>query len=167
MRPAGIVLIAIYHFLAAPSGHAVGDRASRLAAACWAPCSAQAPAWPVLVWLGSGVGFLGAAFMFVFAVVAALAGYGVWTFASGDAFCASCWPSFSYCYRLPGWSLMGLHFGLCVGGFHLVRTAINVLIIWYLVQPQMKALFQTRAPHCADRRRENAGGDSTLVGSLP
>jgi hypothetical protein len=37
---------------------------------------------------------------------------------------------------------LGAHFGLFFGGFRLIHIAISGVIIWYLVQPQIKALFQ-------------------------
>jgi hypothetical protein len=42
--------------------------------------------------------------------------------------------------------MMGIHLHLFIGTYRLFRIAISILIIWYLVQPQIKALFQDRAP---------------------
>jgi hypothetical protein len=41
---------------------------------------------------------------------------------------------------------MGLHFHLFFGTYRLFRITISILIIWYLMQPQIKALFQRAVP---------------------
>lgn len=47
---------------------------------------------------------------------------------------------------LPGLLMMGLHLHLFFGTYRLFRIAISILIIWYLMQPQIKVLFQRRTP---------------------
>src|SRR5271167_226109 len=144
MRPTGIALIAIYHFLAAAFlvflAIALGVGGSVLGAMFGAGQS------PLLGGMGFLVGVLGAAFLLVFACIAALAGYGVWTLREWGRILCIVLAVISILLSLPGLLLMGLHFGLFFGGFRLLRTAVNVVIIWYLVQPQIKALFQGSAP---------------------
>ena len=52
----------------------------------------------------------------------------------------------SLLFSFPGLLMMGLHFSLFFGTYRLFRIAISILIIWYLVQPQTKALFQRVMP---------------------
>ena len=110
MRPTGIVLIAIYHFLAAAFlvclAIALGVGGSVLGAMFAA--GNRVP----LSGMGFFVGIVGAAFMLVFAVIAALAGYGVWTLREWGRICASCWlasQSFSHCPGCFSWA--------CTSGF--------------------------------------------------
>ncbi len=145
MRPTGVVLIAIYHFIGAAFllllavTLAVGGT---VLGAMFAGFKGSAIGG---MGLGLFVGVLGAAFTLVFAVVAALAGYGVWTFREWGRILCIVLAVISILLSLPGLLLMGLHFGLFFGGYRLLRTAVNVVIIWYLVQPQIRAYFQGSA----------------------
>jgi hypothetical protein len=144
MRPTGIVLIALYHFLAAAFlvllavTLAVGG--SVLGAMFAAGNSG------LLGGMGLFVGVLGACFTLIFAVVAALAGFGVWTFREWGRILCIVLAGITVLLSLPGLLFMGLHFGFFLGGYRVIKVAINVLIIWYLVQPQIRSLFQRSAP---------------------
>jgi len=144
MRPTGIVLIAIYHFLAAAFlvclAIALGVGGSVLGAMFAAGNSVP------LSGMGFFVGIVGAAFTLIFAVVAALAGYGVWTLREWGRILCIVLAGISILFSLPGLLFMGLHFGFFMGGYRLIKLAISVLIIWYLVQPHIRSLFQRSAP---------------------
>lgn len=144
MRPTGIVLIALYHFLAAAFlvivAIALGVGGSVLGAMFSAMFSADYSR--LLGGMGLFVGILGAAFTLVFAVVAALAGYGVWTLREWGRILCIVLAGISILLSLPGLLFMGLHFGFFLGGYRMVKLAINALIIWYLMQPQIRSLFQ-------------------------
>ena len=96
--------------------------------------------------MGLFVGVLGAAFAVIFAVVAALAGYGVWTLREWGRILCIVLAGIAILLSLPGLLFVGLHFGFFFGGYRLIKVAINVLIIWYLMQPQLRPLFQRSAP---------------------
>ncbi|MGB8771588.1 MAG: hypothetical protein WCC92_18395 [Candidatus Korobacteraceae bacterium] len=144
MRPTGIVLIAIYHFLAAAflvfAAIALAVGGSVLGAMFAAGKSIP------LGGMGFFVGVVGAAFTLVFAVVAALAGYGVWTLREWGRILCIVLAGISLLFSLPGLLFMGLHFGFFLGGYRLIKLAINIAIIWYLIQPQIRSLFQRGAP---------------------
>jgi hypothetical protein len=144
MRPTGIVFIAIYHFLAAAFLGIVAIALAVGGTVLGAMFSAgfRNP----LGGMGLLVGIVGAAFTFVFAVVAALAGYGVWTFREWGRILCIALAGISILLSLPGLLFMGLHFGFFLGGYRVIKLAINVLIIWYLVQPQITSLFQRSGP---------------------
>ena len=95
--------------------------------------------------MGFLVGVVGAAFTLIFAVVAALAGYGVWTFREWGRILCIVLAAISILFSLPGLLFMGLHFGFFLGGYRLIKLAISVLIIWYLLQPQIRPLFNRGA----------------------
>jgi hypothetical protein len=139
MRPTGIVLIALYHFLAAAFlvivAIALGVGGTMLGSMFSTDYS------KLFGGMGLFVGILGAAFTLVFAVVAALAGYGVWTLREWGRILCIVLAGISILLSLPG-LLMGLHFGFFLGGYRMVKLAINALIIWYLVQPQIRSLFR-------------------------
>lgn len=141
MRPTGIVLIALYHFLSAvflvllAISLVIGG--SVLGAMFGA--GNQSP----LGGLGIGllVGTLGAAFFLLYAVIAAVAGYGIWSLREWGRILCIVLAVISLLISLPGLLLMGLHLSLFFGGYRLIRIVISLLIIWYLVQPQIKSLF--------------------------
>ncbi len=144
MRPTGIVLIAIYHFLAAAF---LGLIAITLAVGgTILGAMFSAGYGNLLGGMGLFVGMLGAAFTLCFAVVAALAGYGVWTLREWGRILCIVLAGITVLVSLPGLLFMGLHFGFFLGGYRLIKLAINILIIWYLVQPQISSLFQRSRP---------------------
>ena len=143
MRPTGITLIAVYHFLAAAFlvlvAIARGVGGSVLSAMFAAGNSIPFGS------MGFFVGVVGAAFSLVFALIAALAGYGIWTFREWGRILCIALAGLSVLFSLPG---LLLHFGFFLGGYRLLKLAIQILIIWYLVKPQIQALFRAtpRAP---------------------
>jgi hypothetical protein len=144
MRPRGIVLIAIYHFLAAAVlvllAITLGVGGSVLGAMFAAGNNVP------LGGAGFFVGVVGAVFTLIFAVIAALAGYGVWTLREWGRILCIVLAAVSIVLSLPGLLFMGLHFGFFLGGYRLIKLAISVLITWYLLQPQIRSLFQRSAP---------------------
>ncbi len=150
MRPTGIVLIAIYHFLTAAFllmlavGIALGG--TMLGAFMGSAMESHSVG-------GAGFGLLlgivGAAVVSVFAAVAIFAGYGVWTLREWGRILCIVLAALSLLSALPGlmFMLAPTHFlfgGFLFGGFGLIRIVISGLIIWYLVQPNVRALFQSR-----------------------
>jgi len=144
MRPMGIMLIAVYHFIGAAMllflAITLGVGGSVLGALAGAGRNIP------LGGVGFLVGIAGAACCFVFATIAALAGYGIWTLREWGRILSIVLAALGFLLSLPGLLFMGLHFGFFLGGFRLVRVAVNVVIIWYLVQPQIRSLFRRAAP---------------------
>jgi hypothetical protein len=141
MRPTGVVLIALYHFLSALF-------LVFLAVALFIGGSLPllVGAGPLTSGLGILVGAVGAIFFFVLALVAAIAGYGMWTFREWGRILCILLAILSLLFSVPGLLMIGLHFSLFFGTYRLFRIAISILIIWYLVQPQTRALFQRITP---------------------
>lgn len=150
MRPTGVVLIAIYHFLTAALlllisvtlivgggllGTFLGSHFdTRFGAG-----------------LGLMVGTIAAVFLFGMSMLAIIAGYGIWAMREWGRLLNIVLAAISLLFALPGLLLSMVHAhlfflgGFLFGGFGLIRVAISALIIWYLVQPNVVALFQ-RAP---------------------
>jgi uncharacterized membrane protein (DUF2068 family) len=95
--------------------------------------------------LGLLIGMVGAVFFVVLALIAAAAGYGIWSLREWGRILSIGLAAISLLFSLPGLFFLGLHLSLFFGGFHLFRIAISVLIIWYLMQPQIRVLFQKPA----------------------
>ena len=146
MRPTGIVLIAIYHFISAAFLVMLAITLAVGGSLLGAMFSGFRGSMIGGMGLGLFVGVIGGAFTLVFAIVAALAGYGVWNFREWGRILCIVLAVISILLSLPGLLLAGLHFGLFFGGYRLLRTAVNVVIICYLVQPQIRAYFQGSAP---------------------
>ena len=144
MRPTGVVLIALYHTLSAlfllmvAVALAVGGTV--LGAMLAAGHSG------LFGGLGMAVGVLGAVFFFAYALVAAIAAYGIWALREWGRIMSIVLAVISLVFSLPGLLMMGAHLNLFFGGYRLVRIAISGLIVWYLVQPHVKAVFRRAAP---------------------
>lgn len=147
MRPSGVVLIAIYHFLSAlflvllAISLVVGGSVLALMFGGAGRESAIAG-----LGLGLLVGVVGAAFFLFYAAIAAVAGYGIWALREWGRILSIVLAVISLLFSFPGLLMMGLHLHLFFGTYRLFRIAISILIIWYLMQPQIKVLFQRRAP---------------------
>ena len=99
-----------------------------------------------LAGLGILVGIIGAVFFFFYAAVSLVAGYGMWNLREWARIVCIVLAVLSLVFSIPGLLFMGLHFNLFFGTYRLFRIAISILIIWYLMQPQIKALFRPGAP---------------------
>lgn len=144
MRSTGIVLIAIYHFLTAAFLVCLAI-ALAVGGSVLGAMFAAGNSFP-LGGMGFFVGVMGAALMLGFAVVAALAGYGIWTLREWGRILCIVLAGITVLLSLPGLLFLGLHFGFFLGGYRLIKLAINVAIIWYLLQPQIVSLFRRGAP---------------------
>ncbi len=144
MRPTGVALIALYHFLSAlvlllfavslvVGGTVLG---AMFAAGHSSP----------LAGMGLLVGMVGAIFFLFYAAIAAVAGYGLWTLREWGRVLSIALAVLSLVFSLPGLLMMGLHLNLFFGTYRLVRIAISILVIWYLMQPPIKAAFHRPNP---------------------
>ena len=147
MRPTGVTLIAIYHFLAAAclllAACAIVVGGSLLGAFLGRNLDTHVGGAS----LGFLIGVVGAMVFFGFAAIAAIAGYGMWTMRGWGRILTIVLAAISLLAALPGFLIRApLHLfgGFFFGGFGLIRIAISGLIIWYLVQPQVVALFRTQ-----------------------
>jgi hypothetical protein len=147
MRPTGVVLIAIYHFLTAAvllliaiavivGGGLLGTFLSSHFESRFG------------TGLGLIVGIVAAVFLCGMAVLAVIAGYGLWAMREWGRILNIVLAAISLLFALPGllFSVAHAHIfffgGFLFGGFGLIRIVISALIIWYLVQPHVVALFQ-------------------------
>jgi uncharacterized membrane protein (DUF2068 family) len=82
---------------------------------------------------------------FFFAAVAALVGYGMWSLKEWARIVQMVFAALGVLGGAIGLLLAIVHFSIF--GFTLtgIRLAINLAILWYLNQPQVKAAFQARA----------------------
>jgi hypothetical protein len=96
---------------------------------------------------GAGLGAaIGAAIGVVFLIMAgldAVCGYGLWNLKEWGRMLTIVLSAIGVVFA--GFSLLGsmLHFHIIAIFFTLVRIGIGVLVIWYLSQPQVKAVFST------------------------
>ena len=144
-RPVGVTIISILQFLGAAflilagiglivGGGMIGSLISR---------NSQLSG-PGLVGFMAGLGAVVAVFFFVFAAIGATLGWGMWqlknwariitlVFACVGIFFGGLWLFLSL-----------LHFNVISMVFLGIRLAINALIIWYLLQPHVRAAFEGR-----------------------
>ncbi|MBV8453502.1 MAG: hypothetical protein JOZ29_14715, partial [Deltaproteobacteria bacterium] len=151
MRPTGVVLIAIYHLLTAAFllllGIAFLVGGSLLGAILGNNIDVQMGSRIGGAGIGFFIGLLAAIFLFGFALVALLAGYGLWAMREWGRILNIILATIALLFALPGvmFMLMPMHAfmgGFFFGGFGLIRIAISAAIIWYLIQPQVRVQFQ-------------------------
>lgn len=144
MRPTGVVLIAVYHGLSAlflfliAIALAVGGTV--LGALLAAGHSG------LFGGLGMAVGVLGGIFFLFYGLIAAIAAYGIWTLREWGRIMSIVLAVISLLFSVPGLLMMGVHLHIFFGAYRLLRIAISGAIIWYLVQPHIKVVFQRTAP---------------------
>jgi hypothetical protein len=145
MRPTGVVLIALYHLISAL--FLVFLAVSLVVGGSVLGAMFGAGHENTMGGLNIGllIGMVGAVFFVVLALIAAVAGYGIWSLREWGRILSIGLAAISLLISLPGLLFMGLHLRLFSGGFGLFRIAISALIIWYLMQPQIKGLFQKPA----------------------
>jgi uncharacterized membrane protein (DUF2068 family) len=97
----------------------------------------------VFAGLGLLVGVVGGIFFLVFALVYAIAAWGIWKMREWGRILSIVMAVISLFFALPGLFLMAMSMNLFLGGYRVLRLGISVLIIWYLMQPQTKAAFRT------------------------
>lgn len=143
MRPTGVVLIALYHFLSAlflllfaitifVGG---GILAAMFGGVLGSPAAGG---------VGLFLGVVGGAIFFCYALVACVAGYGMWTVRGWGRILSIVLAVIALLFALPG--LLAFHFHFLFGTYRLFRLAISIAIIWYLMQPRIAALFKRTAP---------------------
>jgi hypothetical protein len=146
MRPTGVVLIALYHFLSALFLVCFGVAliaGGSLLAAMFGNGNIGAVSG---IGIGLMVGMVGGIFFFAFALVAAIAGYGIWAMREWGRILSIVLAVISLLFSFPGLLMMGVHLHLFFGTYRLFRIAISILVIWYLMQPQIKVLFHRQPP---------------------
>lgn len=141
MRPTGVTLIALYHYLAAVilTGFGVslfvgGKFISMLGGGD----SGMLPK------AGFLIGVVGGVFCLALALLYAIAGFGVWSMREWGRILSIVMAVISLVFAVPGLLLtvMTMHV-FFFGGLRILRIAISVLVIWYLMQPQVKAVFRS------------------------
>ena len=141
MRPTGVTLIAVFHFLTALFLVGLG-----LILMIGGSLPLLVGAGPVTSGLGFFLGVAGAVISLVLAIVAFFAGYGTWSLREWGRILSIVLAAISLLYSFPGLLMMGLHLHLFIGTYRLFRIAIAILMIWYLMQPHIRAVFQQRGP---------------------
>jgi uncharacterized membrane protein (DUF2068 family) len=142
MRPTGVALIAIYHYPAAAFiavlgvGLFVGGKViSMLGGADGV----------VLPKAGFLIGVVGGTALLVFALIRAIAGFGVWSMKEWGRLLAIILAVISLVFAIPGLLLSAITMHALFGGFRVLRVVISALIIWYLLQAETNAQFRASA----------------------
>jgi len=142
MRPTEVTLIAIYYYLATAFlgvlgvGLFVGGKVLSMLGGADSVMLPRA---------GFLIGVVGGTIFLAFALVHVLAGYGVWSMQNWGRVLAIILAAVSLVFALPGILMMAMMMHMFLGGFRIIRVVISVLIIWYLLRPEVKALFGARA----------------------
>jgi len=143
-RPVGVTIIAILYFLGAilcvlgGIGMMVGGG---FIATLIGQQGGQGSAAGAGVFAGLGV--VMGVFFLILAIIPLVVGLGLWKLKEWGRILAIAVSAISAVLQLFGVVGMLLHFS--VGGFAFLvcRLAISVLIVWYLLKPEVKAAFQS------------------------
>lgn len=144
MRPIGVTLIAVFHFISAlfllGMAMLLFIGGTLLGAMFGGSTFGSATG----AGLGFMVGALGGIVFIGFAIVAIVVGYGTWNLREWGRVLSIVLAVISLLFSFPGLLMMGVHLHLFIGTYRLFRIAVAILIIWYLMQPQIRTLFQQR-----------------------
>jgi hypothetical protein len=135
-RPLGVSVIAVLYFLAA-----VGMLFCALILVVGAAAfSAFLARQGVPSWVLAGLGAVGAVFCVISAAVLAFIGYGLWTQRNWARIVVIVLSAIGIATGLL--ALTAFHFGpfLLVGAA--IRIGVNAVILWYLLQPQVRQAFR-------------------------
>lgn len=137
-RPTGVTVIAVLYFI---SGGIIALVAILLmvGAGAFSTMATQ----PGMRTLMIGLGTVGAVVLIILGALAIFVGYGLWTQQNWARIVAIVLAALGLLGSLPGlFALSTLHVGVVALCFALVRIGINVLIIWYLLQPDVRQAFR-------------------------
>lgn len=148
-RPTGVTILAVLNFLSAALLVLVGIGlllGGSMLGAALGQASGESGAAAGGLGVGMLVGAFGAVFCLIFAAISALMGWGMWTLKNWArivtivfAAIGALMQGISILTSLVHFNLVPIVFGLIVGG-------IDALIVWYLLQPHVKAAFEHTAP---------------------
>ena len=138
MRPTGVTLIAIYHYLAAAMLGVIGVSlfvGGKVISMLGGADSAMLPRTGFLI------GVVGGSVFLAFALVHVIAGFGVWSMKEWGRLLAIVLAVISLLLAIPGLLLSAIT--MFFGGYRILRVTISVLLIWYLLQAETKAAFRS------------------------
>ena len=132
-KPTGVTLIAVLYWIGACALIMLGVG---ILAASQIFAGMANPGWGWVLAMGK----IGAIILIGFGGAAGFVGWGLWSMEEWARIVAIVLACLGIVASLPGFFL--LH-GVMLMPIRLVRLAINVAIIWYLFQPQVKRAFGT------------------------
>ena len=140
MRPTGVTLIAIYHYLAAAMLGVIGVSlfvGGKVISMLGGADSVILPRTGFLI------GVVGGSVFLAFALVHVIAGFGVWSMKEWGRLLAIVLAVISLLLAIPGLLLSAITMHVFFGGYRILRVTISVLLIWYLLQAETKAAFRS------------------------
>ncbi len=137
-QPTGVVIISILYFLAAACMLLVG--AGLIVGLGVLGMAARQMQMGALLGV---IGAFGGAMVLIFGALIAIVGWGLWTLKNWARIVALVLAVIGALGSVSGVVfLTSMHFGALGWTWALLRLGVNVLIIWYLVQPEVKQAFQ-------------------------
>ena len=147
-RPTGVTIIAILQFLGAAIcvlagiGLIVGGSMLGAMLSSIVNQSGQASGAP-LTTIMAGLGIVLAVVCFVFAAIWAITGWGMWSVKNWARILTMVFCCIGILFALLGGLLSLLHFSVIMLFFVAIRIAICGVILWYLLQPDVKSAFES------------------------
>jgi len=146
-RPVGVTIIAILQFLGAALLVLVGIAmivGGGMIGAILGSAMGQNSQIPggSLTGIMAGLGIVVAAVFFVFAAISAVLGWGMWSLKNWARIITMVFSCIGLLFGGLGLIFALMRFNMFSLVFVMIRLAINGLILWYLLQPDVKAAFE-------------------------
>lgn len=137
-RPTGVAVLAVFDFIGAACLLLVGI--ALIVGVGFVGLATREPGPAALI---AGIGAFSGITVLIIAAVAALLGWGLWTLKNWARVVSIVLSALGAVGSVMGVVFMtGMHYGPFGWGWSLIRLGLNVLIVWYLLQPHVKQAFR-------------------------
>lgn len=148
-RPTGVTVLAVLDFIGAAFWllMAVGGfLGATFLGAIISQAAARSGGGTIGAGLGAAIGVVLGIFGLIFGGIAILMGWGMWSLKEWARILQIVFAGIGACFQALGILTSLLHFHIFAMMWNVVWLAINAFIIYYLIQPQVKAAFAARGP---------------------
>lgn len=146
-RPTGVTILAILDFLGAGVAVLVaiaGFLGATFLGAIISQAASQSGGAGMGAGLGAAIGAVLGIGALIGAAVSALLGWGMWSLKEWARILQIVFAGLGACVQALGALVSLTHVRIFLLVWHLVFLAVNALIVWYLIQPHVKAAFAQR-----------------------
>lgn len=148
-RPTGVTVLAVLQFIGAGFcviGGLLMMVGGTFLAAILGRAGAGGEGSIALAGMGALIGVVGGVFCLVLAVLYGIVGWGMWGLKNWARMVTIVLAAIGALFQVLGMMGSMLHFRIGAMLWNLIWLGVNAVIVWYLIQPQVKAAFEGQAP---------------------
>ena len=148
-RPTGVTVLAVLQFIGAGFcviGGLLMMVGGTFLAAILGRATASGEGSTAMAGMGALIGVVGGVFCLVLAVLYGVVGWGLWGLKNWARIVTIVLAAIGALFQVMGMVGSMLHFRIGTMIWHLIWIGVNGLIVWYLVQPQVKSAFEGPQP---------------------